>query len=607
MSTLLHYKSNLRDVFFNLFECQRIQETTLGQGLFAHLDQDTVQTSLTHFEKVAVEELAKSFASADREGVFFDGKGNVTLPKDLKQSMQTFYDGQWHLFSIPESVGGMGMPPSASWASFELLSGSNPTLAYYLFGAFAASVIDELGTPGQKARFVRPALDRLWGGSMVLTEPDAGSDVGAGRTKARHLHDDIWEIQGTKRFITNGDFDSTENILHLVLARPEGADVGTKGLSMFIVPKYWVNEDGTLGERNGVFCTNVEKKMGIKASCTCEVTFGDGIPARGFLVGEVHDGIRQMFHVIEYARMAVGVKSIATLSTGYLNALAFTKERVQGPDLLDAANKHSPRVRIIQHPDVRRMLMHQKAHAEGLRALYLYTAWVQDQVILRGGHRTAEAKPWHLRNDLLLPLVKGYSSEKCYEMLALSLQCFGGSGYVQDYPMEQYIRDQKIDSLYEGTTHIQALDLFFRKIAKDGGNTLQNLLAEAQHMLQDEVGGEALAEERTLLARALSDLEGIFATMLEKVGESLYHVGLQGNRILFALAETVIGWLLLRQSAVAHQQLPTCQDEQDKNFYRSKIATVRYYCREVLPQITLTRKLIEQSRLDLMELPEAYF
>lgn len=607
MSTELHYKSNLRDIFFNLFECQRIQDTTLGQGLFRNIDEDTVRTSLTMFEQVAVQELAKSFASADREGAHFDGQGNVTLPACLKQSIETFYEGQWQLFGIPESIGGMGMPPSTNWASFEMLTGCNPVLAYYMFGAFGATIIEELGTESQKARFVQPALTRNWGGTMVLTEPDAGSDVGAGRTKARHIENDIWEIQGVKRFITSGDFDTTENILHLVLARPEGADTGTKGLSMFIVPKYWVNEDGTLGERNGVFCTNVEKKMGIKASCTCEMTFGDTIPARGFLVGDVHDGIRQMFHVIEYARMAVGVKSIATLSTAYLNALAYTKERVQGPDLLQATDKTSPRVRIINHPDVRRMLMHQKAHAEGLRALYMYTAWIQDQVLLKGGHLSKEARPLHLRNDLLLPLVKGYSSEKCYELLSLSLQCFGGSGYVQDYPIEQYIRDQKIDTLYEGTTHIQALDLFFRKIAKDGGATLQALLGEAQQMLQEQAGGDALQEERQALARALSDVESIFMTMLEKVGDSLYHVGLQGNRILFALAETVVGWLLVRQSVVAHQQYNTTQDQQEKIFYQSKIATVRYYCREVLPQVTSTRKLIEQSRLDLMELPEEYF
>ncbi len=607
MSTELHYKSNVRDLLFNLFECNKIQDTTLGKGTYEGLDEETIRTSLEAFNDLAVSELSKSFASSDRKGLKLDNEGNVTIPDCLKKTMETFYEGEWHLFGLPEEIGGMNMPPSANWASFELLSGSNPALAYYLFGAFIAHIINKLGTESQKKRYVKPALERRWGGTMVLTEPDAGSDVGAGRSKAKHIEGDVWEIEGVKRFITNGDYDSTENILHLVLARPEGAGPGTKGLSLFIVPKYWVNEDGSLGERNGAFCTNIEDKMGIKASSTCEMTFGDTIPARGHLVGEVHSGIRQMFNVIEYARMAVGIKSVATLSTGYLNALEYCKERVQGPDLMKATDKTSPRVRIIEHPDVRRMLMHQKAHAEGLRALYSYTAWTQDQVELLGGHEKKEAKAWHRRNDLLLPLVKGYSSEKCYELLSLSLQCFGGSGYVKDYPIEQYIRDQKIDTLYEGTTHIQALDLFFRKIAKDGGETLRGLLGEAIQLIEEQAGGDRLAEERERLQRALGDLQSIFMTMLEKVGESLYHAGLQGNRVLFALAETVVGWLLVRQAVVAVKALETETDLAERNFYESKLATVRYYCREVLPGITLTRKLIEQSRLDLVEMPEEWF
>jgi alkylation response protein AidB-like acyl-CoA dehydrogenase len=292
---------------------------------------------------------------------------------------------------------------------------------------------------------------------MVLTEPDAGSDVGAGTTKAIDQGDGTWHIEGVKRFITSGEHDITENIIHLVLARPEGAGPGSKGLSLFVVPKYLVDGDGSLGERNGVVATNIEKKMGLKGSTTCELTFGQDDPAVGYLVGDRHDGRRQMFRVIEYARMMIGTKAMGTLSTGYLNALEYAKERKQGSDLTRATDKSAPRVPIIDHPDVRRMLMTQKAHAEGLRALVLYTAWVQDQVILHPGDDR-----WERLNDLLLPLVKGYSSEKAYQLLSMSLQVFGGSGYTQDYPMEQYIRDARIDTIYEGTTGIQALDLCFR-------------------------------------------------------------------------------------------------------------------------------------------------
>jgi hypothetical protein len=362
-----------------------------------------------------------------------------------------------------------------------------------------------------------------------------------------------------------------------------------------------------LGARNGAYCTNIEKKMGIKASATCEMTFGDVAPARGLLVGEVHDGIRQMFHVIEHARMAVGVKSMATLSTAYLNALAYTKLRVQGADLLRAADKTAPRVPIIEHPDVRRMLMLQKCHAEGLRALATFTANVQDEVELRGGHGAAEADAHDRLNDLLLPLVKGYGSEKVYELLAVSLQCFGGSGYCQDYPIEQYIRDQKIDSLYEGTTHIQALDLFFRKVARDGGETLRGLLGQAAATVRSLAGHATLGPDAQAVGRALKELEAIYGVAMQKLGESPYHLGLFGNRILFATAEVVIGWLLLRHAAVAQAALERGASAEDQAFYRGKLASMRFYAQNVLPGLTLTRTLAENSTLELVQMDQACF
>ncbi|HVY44751.1 MAG TPA: acyl-CoA dehydrogenase [Minicystis sp.] len=600
------FKSNLRDLFFNLFEVLEVGKTSCEKGPFAGMDQATAEETLRALEKLGHEKLAPSFVESDRVPLKLDGDGNVTLPEGLRASFHAYYDAGAHLLNLPAEMGGMSAPPSIGWAGFELTAAANATVAFYLFGTFAARTIERLGTAAQKARFLPGLVEKRWGASMVLTEPDAGSDVGAGRTKARDVGDGIWEIQGVKRFITNGDFDGVDNIVHLVLARPEGAPGGTKGLSLFLVPKFWVNEDGSLGERNGVYCTNIEKKMGIKGSATCEMTFGDKHPARGLLMGEVHDGIRQMFHVIEQARMAVGIKSAATLSCAYLHALEYAKERVQGPDLKHAADKSSPRVRIVEHPDVRRMLLSQKAHAEGMRALCLYTAWIQDQVEIAGGHGAAAARELDHYNDMLLPLVKGYCSEKAYEQLALSLQCFGGSGYCQDYPVEQYVRDQKIDSLYEGTTHIQALDLFFRKVAKDGGQTLQRAFSEIGKTLESKAGGDALAGERAALERALGDVKGIYGAMMGKVNESLYHVGLQGNRILFATAELLIGWLLVRHAAVAVEKRAAA-NEADKAFYEGKIASARFWAKNVLPALTLARKLVEQSSLEIMELPEASF
>jgi alkylation response protein AidB-like acyl-CoA dehydrogenase len=481
------------------------------------------------------------------------------------------------------------------------MAGANPAVCFYALGNQMSTVIDTLGTPAQKARFLKGLTEKHWGATMVLTEPGAGSDVGAGTTKARHVSGDVWELEGVKRFITNGDFDYPENIVHMVLARPEGAGPGTKGLSLFIVPKFWVNEDGSLGERNGAVVTKVEHKMGLKGSATCELTLGDGAPCRGLLLGEVHDGIAQMFHVIEYARMGVGTKSMATLSTAFLNALDYARVRKQGPDLAKQTDKTAPRVEIIHHPDVRRMLMLQKAFAEGLRAMVLWTAHVQDQVALRGGHGNVEARTLDALNDFMLPLIKGYGSEKVYELLAVSLQCFGGSGYCQDYPIEQYIRDQKIDSLYEGTTHIQALDLFFRKIGRDRGATLQALVGQIAATI-DGLPAE-LSVEKAALQAAIADVQGIMGAMMAKLGQSIYHVGLQGNRILFALAELVIGWRLVVGAQVAQQKLAGATGD-DAAFYKGKLAAARFYAKNVLPGIGLTRKLIEQGDLDLMELPD---
>jgi len=600
-----HFKSNLRDTYFQLFELLEIQNTSLGKGPYAALDEATIREALKASEKLATAELQKGFAESDRVPLELDAEGNVKVPPGIRKGYDTFYDNEAHLLTVPEHMGGLGGPPSVGWAAFEFCAGANAPLAFYLFGTFAARTIDRHGTEEQKKLFVPPLINERWGGSMVLTEPDAGSDVGAGRTKARHVEGDIWEIEGTKRFITNGDFDVPANLVHMVLARPEGGAGGTKGLSLFIVPKFWVNPDGSIGERNGVVVSKLEKKMGIKGSATCELVFGDGKPARGLLVGSKPDGIRQMFHIIEQARMAVGVKSMATLSTAYLNALAYANDRVQGPDLLQAADKASPRVKILRHPDVRRMLMSQKAHAEGMRALCFYTAWLQDQVEIKGGHGSKEADELDKLNDMLLPLVKGYCSEKAYEQLALSLQTFGGSGYCQDFPIEQYVRDQKIDTLYEGTTHIQALDLFFRKIAKDGGATLTGLLGQIEALAKSQEGGDALADDRAALERALNDVRGIFGAMMGKVQDSLYHVGLQGNRILFALAELVIGWLWVRQAVAATKGKAATPS--DAAFYDGKLAACRYWSKNVLPALTLSRKMIEASSLELMSLDDASF
>ncbi len=606
MTTVNHYRPNLRDTFFQLFEVLEIQRTALGQGPFEGMDESTARASLEGLLEMVQASWAPSFAAGDRTPVELGEGGNVKLPAGYHVALDAYYKGGWNKLELPEKLGGYGAPPSVQWAAFELLAGSNAAVCFYLLGNFMVKIVDALGTPAQRQRYVQNMLDGHWGGTMVLTEPQAGSDVGAGTTRARHVAGDEYLLEGVKRFITNGDFDYGSNIVHMVLARPEGAGPGTKGLSLFIVPKFWVEADGSLGARNGAVVTKVEHKMGLKGSSTCELTLGDGVPCRGLLLGEVHEGIKQMFHVIEYARMGVGTKSMATLSTAYGNALEYARIRVQGADLKEQTNKAAPRVEIIRHPDVRRMLMLQKAFAEGLRGMMLWTAHIQDRIELAGGHGALAGPEAAIvaLNDMMLPLLKGYGSEKVYELLAVSLQVFGGSGYCQDYPIEQYIRDQKIDSLYEGTTHIQALDLFFRKIARDRGATLTALLGEIGKTvaaLPTDLGVEAAA-----LAQGLADVQGIMGAMMAKLGQSIYHVGVQGNRILAALAELVIGWRLADGARVAHAALATgTATAEDTAFYQGKLAAARFYAKQILPGLTLARKLVEASDLDVVDVPDA--
>ena len=611
-----HYKSNLRDIEFNLFEVLRRQDL-LGEPPYPDLDEQTARTILAELNTMAAGPLAASFADADRNPPVFDpATGSVRVPESLRASYRTFMDAEWYRLSLPAELGGTQAPRSLNWAMAELILGSNSAIWMYSSGHTMGRVLWELGTPEQK-RFAELAIEREWGATMVLTEPDAGSDVGAGRTRAVEQPDGTWHLEGVKRFITSAEHDLAENIFHLVLARPEGHGPGTKGLSMFLVPKYLVNADGTLGERNGVLVTNVEHKMGLKASTTCELTFGavqpGGKPAVGTLVGGVHDGIRQMFKIIEDARMMVGTKAIATLSTGYLNALDFARTRVQGADLTQMTDKTAPRVTIIHHPDVRRMLMLQKAYAEGMRALVLYTATLQDTLQIAAAQgRTDEAAAG--LNDLLLPVVKGVGSERSYEMLTLSLQTLGGSGFLQDYPIEQYIRDAKIDSLYEGTTGIQAMDLFFRKIIRDQGRAFGALLAKVREFAAADGGNGRLKAERAALADAAAQVEGIATAMTGYLMASaeqpaeIYKAGLNTTRLLMALGDLVIGWLLLTHAEVALRELDRLDaGAPDHDFYAGKLAAARFFAATVLPRLAAERTVAEETTLDLMDVPEGGF
>ncbi|NKY46689.1 acyl-CoA dehydrogenase [Nocardia cerradoensis] len=606
-----HYKANIRDIEFNLFEVLGIG-ALLEAGAYGDLDTETARGMLTEVQRLAEGPVAESFVDADRNPISFDAaEHEVVVPDPLRKTVAAVNEAGWSGLGMPEGMGGVDAPSPLIWATQEMLVAANNSASFFNMGPLMHQVLYREGTEEQR-RWAEHAWENRWGGTMVLTEPDAGSDVGMGRTKAVQQPDGTWHIEGVKRFISGGDVgDTADNILHLTLARPEGAGPGTKGLSLFVVPKYlFDSQTMELGERNGVLVTNLEHKMGIKSSPTCELTYGGDKPAVGYLVGDVHNGIAQMFKVIENARMMVGVLSAGTLSTGYLNALEYAKSRVQGADLTQMADKTAPRVTITHHPDVRRSLALQKSYAEGLRALYLYTAAYQNDDVAQANFG-ADPDTAARVNDLLLPIVKGVGSERAYETLTETLQTFGGSGYLQDYPIEQYIRDVKIDSLYEGTTAIQAQDFFFRKIVRDKGVALAHVAGLVQQFVESEP--DTLKAEKTLLGAALADVQAMataltgYLVAAAQTPEEIYKVGLGSVRFLHAVGDLVIGWRLLAQAQVAQAALAGQPSEKDRLFYTGKVGVASWFAKNQLPLLSGVRAVVENLDADIMQLEEGAF
>ena len=606
-----HYTANLRDIEFCLFDLLK-REEILGTSIYSDLDRDTVMGMLEEMKRLSENDLAASFVEGDRLGVDFNpATGDAKLPPSFIKSYRAYMDGEWWRIDAPVEIGGTVIPASLRWAIAEMVLGSNPSVHIYASGTSFAHVAYALGNEEQK-KMAKLMVDNDWGATMMLTEPEAGSDVGAGRSKAVEQPDGTWHITGTKRFITSGDSDLNPNIIHYVLARREGGGPGTKGLSLFVIPKFMFDfGTGALGKRNGVYVTKVEHKMGLNVSSTCEMNLGEKEPAVGYLLGDVHEGIAQMFKVIEFARMMVGTKAIATLSAGYQQALAYAKTRVQGGDMKIMNDKASPRVTIIHHPDVRRSLMVQKSYSEGMRALVLYTASIQDDLAIAraSGAEKATVDDLDALNDLMLPVVKGFGSERSWTLLGTeSLQTFGGSGFTQDWPLEQYVRDAKIDTLYEGTTAIQGLDFFFRKIIKDGGRAIGLLGKEIAAFAQS---GGPHADEKAALSKSLDDLNAIIAVLVghamesQEKPEEIYKVGLNTSRCLMAVGEIITAWLLIRQADIAVEKLSTAG--KDADFYDGKIASAKFFVTNMLPHISSDRAIVEATDNSIMEISESAF
>lgn len=572
-------------------------------------DRDTWTTILREVGDFARERIAPTWADTAWEPPSFDpGTGTVRMPKELQRAHQDLNQAGWWRLEAPEELGGTPAPRALAWSVTELLVAANPALYLYQAATTFLSVVHGNGTPEQR-RLSEIAVEHNWGAAMVLTEADAGSDVGAIRATAEPQPDGTWHVRGVKRFITSGAHDLADNIVHLVLARPAGsAEPGTRGLSLFVVPSHHVDlETGDLLGRNGVRATALEAKMGLRASTTCELTFGADEPAVGTLLGGVHAGIEQMFQVIVHTRMLVGTKAVAALSSGQRAARDFARWRVQGTALAARGDRDATRIPIDRHPDIRQILTEARAYADGLRTLVQLVAHEQD-VAERCPDPSRRASAQR-RASLLLPVVKGVSAERADEQLGRLLPVLGGSGYLRDYPLEQLIRDTKVDSIYEGTTAIQADDLLWRRVVRDDRAGWRALAAEIRRTVDDVLEGSRLASAASAVAVAVSQVDDMVDVLVERVRSvpirDLDSVGLSSRRLLLALGDVVVGWLLLRRAAAAQRLLEAAhRPPYDEALLRRQAKVAEAFALGVLPRIAADRAIVHAGNTVVMSMAD---
>jgi hypothetical protein len=601
------YKADLREMRFLLFEQFGLGEV-LGQAPFEAWGPDEVSMVLDETYKFCCEVLGPLNAIGDRQGCRFEG-GVVTTPDGFKGAWDKLYEAGWKTLHVSSDHGGQGAPASLYVLVEEMLSGSNPAFNMYPGLAYGvAEVIQHFGTSAQRERYLDGVQNGKWGGTMCLTEPHAGSDVGSARTTAKKRADGLYDIRGTKIFISCGDHDLAENILHLVLARVEDAPPGTKGLSLFVVPKRRIDEGGASGAANDVTVGAIEHKMGINASCTCVLNFGESDGCVGELVGTVENqGMPQMFKMMNGARISVGVQGVAVASTAFLNALEYAKDRKQGSHITQWKDPTAPRVAIIEHPDVRRMLLDMKARVEGIRALVVKLARHEDAARALRGKDDTRAAYHQGQVDLLVPLVKAYGSDQAFRVCEEAIQTYGGAGYTRDYPVEQCCRDAKIFSIYEGTNHIQAMDLVGRKLAQGGGANLQAFLGDVAAFIAQNDKHPVLGPLVKELAAAHEALAGTAMRMLAWFHQGkMAMVPLAANTFLEMMSEVAVGWLLLEGARIgldASAKLPSgAEGDKDRAFYAGKRHAAAYFARTVLPRVKLEAEVLgreDASALDI--------
>ncbi|MDB4965925.1 MAG: Acyl-CoA dehydrogenase [Myxococcales bacterium] len=605
------YRADLRELHFLLFEQIKIEEI-LGQGKFESWDADAIKSTLTEMYKWCREVTGPLNATADAEGCHLEN-GAVTTPKGFKEAWKKLYDAGWKSIGVDAEYGGAGAPRVVQLLVEEMLSGSNTAFSMYSGLTYgAAEVVEAFGTPEQQKLFAERMYSGVWGGTMCLTEPHAGSDVGSARTKATPNGDGTYNISGTKIFISAGDHDLTDNIIHLVLARVPDAPAGTKGLTLFIVPKVRTDAAGKLGESNDVAVGNIEHKMGINGSSTCVLNFGENGKCLGVPVGgdaKLNQGMSQMFKLMNSARIAVGMQGYSVASAAFLNALDYARERKQGPSIKAFKDPTAPRVSIIEHADVRRMLLDMKSKVEGIRALAVKLAHHQDMSTLLEG-KDDQAVAYHRGQvDLLVPLVKAYGSDQGFRVCETAIQTYGGAGYTRDYPVEQYCRDAKIFSIYEGTNHIQAMDLVGRKLAQGGGVNLQQFGADVAKFVAKNVEHPKLANEVKSLGKAQEAItrSAMKLLMWFQTGQ-LEMVPLVANRFLEMMSELAVSWLLLDAAVIADEKVKSvAAGHPDVAFYAGKVAAAQYYARNVLPGVEEKARQLDVEDRTALDIPDAAF
>ncbi|HSM75649.1 MAG TPA: acyl-CoA dehydrogenase [Desulfobacterales bacterium] len=572
-----------RDVDFVLHEQLQVGELSRNQR-YAEFNRKTVDMIVSEARNFAIKEVLPTQKIGDAEGCRLEN-GKVAVPECFQRPFQLFREGEWLAMSEDPEWGGQGMPRTVALAASDYFNGAN--YAFMMYAGLthgAGKLIEAFGTPEQKTLFLRKMYSGKWTGTMLLTEPEAGSDVGALTTTAVKADDGTYAISGNKIFISSGEHDLAENIIHPVLARIEGAPAGTRGISLFIVPKLWVNPDGSLGDFNDVVCTGIEEKMGIHGNATCSMALGSKGRCRGLLLGEENKGMSEMFLMMNEARLLVGLQGFACASSAYLNALNYARERVQGKNLLQMRDPLAPSVPIIQHPDVRRMLIKMKAYVEGMRSLLYYVAFCGDKV--QTSDDPAEKDKYQGLIEVLTPVAKGYVTDRAFEVCSDGMQVYGGYGYIREYPQEQLLRDCRITLIYEGTNGIQAMDLLGRKLGMNKGKPVMDLLSEMN---------TAIAA-----AKATAGLEE-FAARFEKAVNKLGEVGMymgataMSPRVMSAFAaahpflevtgDVVMAWMLLWRATIAARQLAQAK-KKDAAFYEGQIKSADYFINAILPITT---------------------